>query len=189
MIPHTKDVGIQVFSGADQSGRSSPEALRDKDVGGGTSQNPLLLERPSRRSLQGYNPSLGVVSPAELERGPVCLGRSATGGFDGDSIQRPAGAEGVDVRTIDWNRWSYVYLFPPQAMMGWALEKIQSYKGKVLLISCLPPSHHLWMILQDRPVQMRPLLDRPHQWTTKGWIQDYGPGSSTWTARVFSRIA
>ena len=54
-------------------------------------------------------------------------------------LPHPAAAA-IEVKTVDWNRWSQVYIFPPKKFIMQLLPKLQSYKFHGVLIAPWQPA-------------------------------------------------
>ena len=54
-------------------------------------------------------------------------------------LPHPAAAA-IDVKTVDWNRWKQVYVFPPKAFMMQLLPKLNSYQYHGVLVAPWQPS-------------------------------------------------
>ena len=55
-------------------------------------------------------------------------------------LPHPAAAAAIDVKTVDWNTWRQVYIFPPKKFITHLLPKLQSYKFHGVFIAPWQPS-------------------------------------------------
>ena len=44
-------------------------------------------------------------------------------------------AVGTDAMSLDWNRWTHIYLFPPVNLLLKVLDKLRSFKGTAALVA------------------------------------------------------
>ena len=56
-------------------------------------------------------------------------------------------AAAVDAMSINWNKWSWIYLFPPTNFLLKVLQKIRSYKGNAVIIAPFWPKRPWFPLL------------------------------------------
>ena len=67
-------------------------------------------------------------------------------------------AAGVDALAIPWEKWSFLYLFPPTPLISKVLAKITNTQfAKAILITPDTPTRHWFMSLQLRRIPSVPL--------------------------------
>ena len=154
-------------------------------------KNPIVPKRSSGRPLQGYNPSLRVVSTAENKGGPVCLGRSTSGGPDGNTIQQPSKKlfqpdrshkSRGNRRQMDELEQMDIRLPVPSPCndrVGFRKDlRIQRESTPDHMpVTIIPPVVHLRSLTFQTQETLEP--------TNKGWMEDRGAGSWAWEARIF----
>ena len=69
----------------------------------------------------------------------------------------------VDVKMVDWNRWSIVYMFPPPAMLPWILDRLLTFKGEAVIIARVQKLHPCYPIIRSIMKDSLPLVYPPFQ--------------------------
>ena len=95
----------------------------------------------------------------------------------------------VDARSINWNVWSTVYVFPPPIMLKEILPKIMQFEGTIVVVArpALPdPIHDL---MYSTAESILPLLEPPRQMVRGKWIHDSDHQYSNWIAFSFSKMS
>ena len=94
--------------------------------------------------------------------------------------------EAVDVKMVDWNRWSIVYVFPPPAMLPWILDRLLTYKGKAVIVARVQKMHPCYPLLQSMMEDSLLLRYPPFQLVREKRVEDLEHWSCPWTAFHFS---
>ena len=59
-------------------------------------------------------------------------------------------AAGCDAFALDWDRWRSIYLFPPRSVLPQVVQRLQTYKGRGVLLAPYWPSQSWFPILLSR---------------------------------------
>ena len=59
-------------------------------------------------------------------------------------------AVGVDAFSVDWNRWTLVYLFPPVRMILKALALLETFRGRALFVTPDWPNQTWFPLIQSK---------------------------------------